>query len=195
MEKLHIFLYTITIAAIIYIIVRQSSKKNNNTANGTQSNTIQLKAEDRKYQNSYRKRSLFTYNEKYGFNKIKVVTDKLRLIPLSKVRLYDLIEPVPGVSNYKGALWKIQSKHVDFVICNQALEAKVIIELDDNSHNRRDRIERDIFVDTILKKAGYKIIRTRGINEITLEDELIKFFEIPTQETLEQTQKEAPKEE
>ena len=45
------------------------------------------------------------------------------------------------------------------------LVAKYIIELDDNSHNTNERRERDLFVDTILKSAGYKVLRIKGINE------------------------------
>ena len=38
----------------------------------------------------------------------------------------------------------------------------IIIELDDNSHNRPDRIERDSFVNDVLQSNGYKLVRTYG---------------------------------
>lgn len=37
-----------------------------------------------------------------------------------------------------------------------------LIELDDYTHQREDRKERDIFVDTILSQNKYKIIHTYG---------------------------------
>lgn len=66
-------------------------------------------------------------------------------------------------------LGKIQSKHVDFVLCDQDLRIKAILELDDNSHNQQDRKERDLFVDEVLQSVGYRVIRTRSITEATLD--------------------------
>jgi very-short-patch-repair endonuclease len=66
------------------------------------------------------------------------------------------------------ALGKIQSKHVDFVICDQNLYIKAIVELDDKSHDQPDRQERDRFVDDVLTSVGYTVIRTRAVAEETL---------------------------
>ena len=66
------------------------------------------------------------------------------------------------------ALGKIQSNHVDFVICDQNLYIEAIIELDDNSHDKPDRQDRDRFVDDVLISVGYTVIRTRAVAEETL---------------------------
>ena len=43
---------------------------------------------------------------------------------------------------------KIQSKHVDFLVCDaKTMTPRLAIELDDKSHERADRMERDEFVD------------------------------------------------
>lgn len=115
------------------------------------------------YSNSYQSKPLLSNHEKDAFRKLKPATDKLGLFLFTKVRLYDLIEPKNGCKNFKGAQWKIQAKHVDFVICNQKLDAKLIIELDDRSHERQDRKDRDSFVDTVLKNNGYKILHLWSI--------------------------------
>ena len=60
-------------------------------------------------------------------------------------------------------MYKIQAKHVDFVICDKDMHIKVIIELDDSSHDKKDRKERDEFVDLILQSVGYKVIHSRYI--------------------------------
>jgi very-short-patch-repair endonuclease len=86
---------------------------------------------------------------------------------LPKVRLLDLIEPRRG-EGFMSALGKIQSKHVDFVICDQNLYIKAIVELDDKSHDQPDRQERDRFVDDVLTSVGYTVIRTRAVTEDTL---------------------------
>ena len=42
-----------------------------------------------------------------------------------------------------------------------------MIELDDSTHERKDRVERDKFVDAVLENTGYLLIRTYGdTNEI-----------------------------
>ena len=81
----------------------------------------------------------------------------------------DLLEPKSG-PGYMSALGKIQSKHVDFVITDPDLRIKAILELDDNSHNAKERTERDQFVDQILSGVGYKVIHTRSVTEETLKD-------------------------
>lgn len=59
---------------------------------------------------------------------------------------------------------KIKSKHIDFAIADN-MNIMILIELDDNSHNRIDRIQRDKFVDDTLEACDYKIIHTRGNTE------------------------------
>lgn len=120
------------------------------------------------YSNRYQKKYLLTKNEWYEYRKLKQFAEQRGLQVCPKVRLLDLIEPRRGDPKYKTLFYKIQAKHVDFVICDQNLYVKAIIELDDNSHNQNDRQERDDFVDTILKDVGYLMIRTRSITEHTL---------------------------
>ena len=82
-----------------------------------------------------------------------------------KVRLFDLVEPIKDNPKYKTFLYKIQAKHVDFVLADEKLVARYIIELDDSSHNEAKRAERDQFVDTVLESTGYKVLHTKSIEE------------------------------
>lgn len=100
------------------------------------------------------------------------------MLLFAKVRLFDLIEP-RDIRN-KAYQYKIQAKHVDFVICNKNLIAKIIIELDDSSHNSKERKERDKFVDMVLKDCGYKVLRYRYINSEELKKVLLSITENPT---------------
>lgn len=115
------------------------------------------------YSNEYKPKYVLTTNEKRAFQIINEVTNELGYTVLAKVRLYDLIEPKDR--NNKGARWKIQAKHVDYVICDKNLIARYIIELNDNSHNREDRKERDEFVTTALRNCGYKVLNTKYIEK------------------------------
>lgn len=121
------------------------------------------------FQGKYCKKYLLTKNEYFEFQKLKKIALTKGYIICPKVRLLDLIEPKKGDPKYKTLFYKIQAKHVDFVICDQNLYVKAILELDDNSHNQPNRIERDEFVDLILKDVGYTVIRTRSITDTTLD--------------------------
>lgn len=121
----------IIILLICYIIYK---RKQNNREIETNETEIPINIE-----RAYQKKWILTYNEKDAYRKIKEITDKLGYTLFTKVRLFDLIEPVRGNPKYKTNLYKIQAKHVDFVICDEKLVARYVIELDDNSHNSEDR--------------------------------------------------------
>lgn len=121
------------------------------------------------YSNCYQKKLLLTKNEWYEYRKLKEQAATLGLIVCPKVRLLDLVEPRKGEKNYKSLFWKIQAKHIDFLICDPDLRIKAIVELDDNSHDRKDRQERDEFVDQVLRSVGYTVIHTRSVTENTLD--------------------------
>ena len=54
---------------------------------------------------------------------------------------------------------KIKSKSVDFVLFTNNYKPQVVIELDDRSHFRLDRIKRDEFVNNIMNDVGLRIVR------------------------------------
>lgn len=79
-----------------------------------------------------------------------------------KVRLADLIVPREGLPRprFLSALHRVTSKHVDFVLCERAsLLPLAAVELDDRSHRRADRRERDRFVEAALAAAGLPLLR------------------------------------
>ncbi len=128
------------------------------------------KLSDIDFTKAYQSTYLLTKNEWQQYKKLKEITDAKGLMICPKVRLLDIIEPRKGEKKYKTLLYKVQSKHVDFVLCDQDLHIKAILELDDSSHDRQDRKDRDEFVDKILTSVGYKVIHTRSITEETLAD-------------------------
>lgn len=170
------------IIAICYMGYKSNRKENNRKNTQKQiknpeiieNNTTDTEIID--YSKCYKPKWLFSYNEKTAYNNLKKITDELGLHLLSKVRLLDLVEPQKGNPKYKTLFYKVQAKHVDFVICTNNLVAKCIVELDDQSHQKSDRIQRDKFVDEILKSVGYEIIHTNGINETTLKPQLTEMF-------------------
>lgn len=116
---------------------------------------------------AYKKRWLLTYNEKDAYRKLQSASAEIGCTIFSKVRLLDLLEPVSG-KNYRSYFYKIQAKHVDFVLLDEKLVARCIVELDDSSHDASDRKERDAFVDEVLTSVGYQIIHTRAVTDETI---------------------------
>jgi very-short-patch-repair endonuclease len=56
---------------------------------------------------------------------------------------------------------KIDRKHVDFVLCDPtSLKPRVAIELDDASHKRPNRMQRDEFVAEVFATTGLPLVRT-----------------------------------
>lgn len=80
-----------------------------------------------------------------------------------KVSLADLFFPRTGDYgtnvSYRN---RIARKHVDFLLCDpRSMKPLLGIELDDASHNRADRQERDEFVDQAFAAAGLPLHRQR----------------------------------
>jgi hypothetical protein len=81
------------------------------------------------------------------------------LVVSFKVRLSDVINS-PGSAWRQGYGAKISQKHLDFVVVDAGTTAvRFVIELDDRTHRRRDRRDRDAFVDAALATAGVPILR------------------------------------
>ena len=83
----------------------------------------------------------------------------------AKVRLADVVEVDKGLqrSAWQSAFNAISRKHVDFVVCRSDNMAIVgAIELDDGSHEKGKRKDRDIVVDKILEAAGIPLLRVKA---------------------------------
>lgn len=122
---------------------------------------------------SYVKAQYLTPREKAFYPHLKEVADKLGYAVSLKSRLGDLVTGAHNQYSSEGAkeLFKVQRKHVDFVLFDpEVMEVKLIIELDDTTHDRQDRVNRDVFVDNVLEGTGYKILHVYGPEN--LEEEI-----------------------
>jgi very-short-patch-repair endonuclease len=89
----------------------------------------------------------------------------------SKVRLADLLKVKSTLS--KTGTWqnKINQKHIDFVICDhETLVPKLVIELDDATHQRVDRKLRDEFVDAAFSSAKLQLVRVKAQADYKIDD-------------------------
>ena len=86
---------------------------------------------------------LFSAHERAAYRTLKAMTDELGLVLFVKVRLLDLAEPRPHHRKYQLYLNKVSAKHVDFVVCSAKSEPRLVIELDDFTHDTPSRQARD----------------------------------------------------
>lgn len=112
----------------------------------------------------YRSKPILTDREYSFYCKLREISDECGLRIFTKVRLADLIEPKDrdDMSLWWQCFNKIKAKHIDFVLADDDTNIILLIELDDSTHARADRIERDEFVDAVLDNTGYILIRTYG---------------------------------
>lgn len=117
------------------------------------------KIQDKTESLPYRIRDDFLSNAELSFYGVikQVVREEYVVCP--KVNLGDLFY----VTRSKDKLSyqnKINRKHVDFLLCDPAtLNPRLGIELDDSSHLRKDRQERDQFVESVFEAAGLALLR------------------------------------
>jgi len=79
---------------------------------------------------------------------------------MCKVRLADLLIIPRGTDKRQSWQNRINSKHIDFILVHpDTLQPLLAIELDDASHNRSDRRERDEFIDSALSTAELPLLR------------------------------------
>ena len=79
-----------------------------------------------------------------------------------QVRLADLVSVRPAeAAQHRAALNRVASKSVDFVVIDTAGRTLLVVELDDRTHNRADRRERDRLVDAVLGQGGIPVRRVR----------------------------------
>ena len=150
METMKYLLWGIVFAAILIAYKQLDQKK-----------TVNIN-----FREAYRPKELLTRRELQEYYKLKQYADERGWLICPKVRLYDLIEPKN--SKNQTLVNKIQSKHVDFVLSDRNMNVIGVLELDDSTHDRPDRQQRDSFVRDALEGAGITMIQTRSITPETL---------------------------
>lgn len=103
---------------------------------------------------------LFTKAELNFYRYLIKVVDNRALV-FGKVRIADVIQPKESIKGAKRvtALSKIAQKHFDFVLVNpHTSQILAAIELNDKSHDRKDRVERDKLVRDAMKSSNIPLI-------------------------------------
>lgn len=118
----------------------------------------------------YRLRNDFLSDAEYSFFGVlrQVFGDRYYICP--KIALKEIIfvaRPHENMSYYS----QIDRKHVDFLLYDLGTRNPVMgIELDDKSHDRRDREKRDVFVNEVFETAGLPLARVTAAASYNLAD-------------------------
>jgi hypothetical protein len=108
---------------------------------------------------------------------------KDQAVVLGKVRVADVLRPPKGVgrSNWQKAFNRISSKHFDYLICApDTLSVMAAIELDDKSHSRGKRAERDHFLEKACSGAGLPLHRFKAASTYSIQE--VRGILFPSQE-------------
>ena len=108
----------------------------------------------------YKKQQFFMTRAEHEFFDALMTAVGDKYLIFAQVHLPTLIDNKVVGQNWRAALAHIDRKSVDFVLCDkQYISPKLAIELDDRSHERPDRIDRDSEVERMLNDAGLPLLR------------------------------------
>lgn len=121
----------------------------------------------------YHRRDHFLSAAELSFYHVLHGVVKQRATLCTKVNLADVFYVKHADSSvFRSYTNKIDRKHVDFLLCApDTMQPLMGIELDDKSHQRADRQERDAFVDTVFEAASLPLLhipvkRTYSVSEL-----------------------------
>jgi hypothetical protein len=115
----------------------------------------------------------------FFFNLKAVTGDSAHIF--SKVKLSDLFYAKTGdYGKNRSYTNKIDRKHIDFLLCDaKTLKPLLGIELDDKSHQRADRQERDDFVNHVFEATKLPLLHIsvqRGYSQNELKSQLSAYL-------------------
>ena len=153
-------IFILLIIVLIFIIIKNSNK------NGDESNPLSPNVDINKnlidYKRYYKpKRYITTLNEMKFYTVLLEIVKELDYILFSQVSLYNIVSMQDNLDYSTRTRYfnKIASKSIDFVLVDEKCRIKLCIELDDTTHNQRNRIERDRFINELFKELDIPLLR------------------------------------
>ena len=153
------------IAMIIIILAIHESKKENNKSRNINNNnqTINENINNKTKYKEYYKPKIYitTLNEMKFYNVLLEIAKELDYILFTQVSLYNIVQLKDDLAYSTRTTYfnKIASKSIDFVLVDKKCRIKLCIELDDNTHKKKNRIERDIFINELFQELEIDLLR------------------------------------
>lgn len=119
----------------------------------------------------YKRKEFFMSRPEHLFFDVLVSIVGDRYYVFSQVHLSTILDNKVKGQNWRGAFRHIDEKSVDFVICDKAyIKPLLAIELDDSSHERAGRQDRDAEVERIFKEVGLPLLRLANQNQYNKDE-------------------------
>ncbi len=115
---------------------------------------------------------LLTLREAEFYKILKPITDKYNLVIFCKMRIADIVKIPPYTRNWNYWFTRISQKHIDFILCDKHFVPKILIEVDDTTHDTSERIKSDQFKNAIFRNAKMHLLRYRNWDTELLEREI-----------------------
>lgn len=124
------------------------------------------------------RQTLMTSNERIFFEKLRrAIGDKYDIYPQVNLDKIFKIKYLGGRSAFNAAKWAIDRRSIDFLITKRESQSPYIgIELDDSTHYREDRVNRDEKVNALFRENGIELIRVNGVYGISEQELRMKFL-------------------
>jgi len=121
------------------------------------------------------KKVLSTWEQRAIKTLMDQLSPELHLCP--QVRLADIVNVESADrSAWRSAFNRIACKSVDFVVMDLLTGTPImVIELDDRSHSRSDRRERDALVDRVLCEASIPLVRFKPFGKLDIRPHLAEY--------------------
>lgn len=116
-------------------------------------------------------RAFLTPSERSLYGVLLQAVDSETVV-FAKVRVADVLKPAKGSdrSMWQTTFNKISAKHFDFILCDiETLAVKMAVELDDSSHQKKSRVNRDVFLDEACKSAKLNLVRVKAQRAYRIE--------------------------
>ena len=118
----------------------------------------------------FAKNAIMTERENKFFKQLnEILGNKWFIIP--QVHLSALLNHKVKGQNWKAAFRHINGKSVDFVLLSkETMKPICAIELDDSTHNYKNRVERDAEVERIFAEAKLPLARFKNPEKLSRQD-------------------------
>lgn len=153
------------VSAIYYMNKKPQATKSEDTKPSEKEQILEEKEEPLPVGQAYPYKltqRIFSPKEGYFYRDVRPIADKLGLIVFTKIRLADLLTVPKGTQDYTKWFNRIKAKHVDFVFVDREYNIKLLVEVDDPTHNRPDRQARDEAVDEMFRQVGMEVLHLRA---------------------------------
>lgn len=128
--------------------------------------------ETKEIKQHYKKKLYLTTKTELEIYKILLeICTKYNLILFTQVVLYEIVQvnEKPFTREYAKYFNKICSKSIDFVIADkETTRIRLCIELDDPTHKKKKRIQRDEFIDKLFEDLQIDLLRIKTCNEYNI---------------------------